>query len=65
MGMGKTLSILALLLETMAEGRTWAAKSQREVHAESKIKHYTHSTLVVVPSACRFDYQYAFPQCFV
>lgn len=51
MGMGKSLCLLALVLETLVDGRKWAEEKQQEEHHSSKIKRYSHSTLVIVPSA--------------
>ena len=53
MGMGKSLSILALIIETVEEGREWAENRRSETHAHAEINEYTHSTLVIVPSACK------------
>ncbi len=52
MGMGKSLSLLALLLETLQDGHDWVMQKRSEEHANSRIQRYSHSTLVVVPSAC-------------
>ncbi|KAI0193260.1 SNF2 family N-terminal domain-containing protein [Xylaria flabelliformis] len=51
MGMGKSLCLLALVLETLDEGREWARQRQSEEYHSSNIKKYSRSTLVVVPSA--------------
>ncbi|KAK0707849.1 SNF2 family N-terminal domain-containing protein [Lasiosphaeris hirsuta] len=51
MGMGKTLSTLALAIETLEAGQEWAKQKQGEEHTNAKVKQYSHSTLVVVPSA--------------
>ncbi|KAK7750833.1 hypothetical protein SLS62_007232 [Diatrype stigma] len=50
MGMGKSLCLLALVLETLDEGRKWAEEKQLEEHHCSRVQ-YSHSTLVIVPSA--------------
>ena len=52
MGMGKTLCLLALVLETLDEGRKWAEEARKEKHHNSRIHKYSHSTLIIVPSAC-------------
>ncbi|KAH6972212.1 SNF2 family N-terminal domain-containing protein [Ilyonectria sp. MPI-CAGE-AT-0026] len=52
MGMGKTLSILALIIKTVEEGYHWAKDSINEKPIRSRIQNYAHSTLVIVPSAC-------------
>ncbi|KAI8949691.1 hypothetical protein F4801DRAFT_580228 [Xylaria longipes] len=51
MGMGKSLCLLALVLETLDEGREWARQRQSEEYHSSNIKNYSRSTLVIVPSA--------------
>ncbi|KAI1757160.1 hypothetical protein F4782DRAFT_481472 [Xylaria castorea] len=51
MGMGKSLCLLALVLETLDEGREWARQRHSEDYHSSSIKKYSRSTLVVVPSA--------------
>ncbi|KAL6401433.1 DNA repair and recombination protein rad5c [Ilyonectria robusta] len=51
MGMGKTLSILALVINTIEHGHQWAESRTNEVLSHSEIRHHTHCTLVVVPSA--------------
>ncbi|KAF7554933.1 hypothetical protein G7Z17_g2554 [Cylindrodendrum hubeiense] len=51
MGMGKTLSILALVINTIDQGHEWAQSSTNEELSHSDIEHHTHSTLVIVPSA--------------
>ncbi|CAM1506220.1 Fc.00g058610.m01.CDS01 [Cosmosporella sp. VM-42] len=51
MGMGKSLSILALIIKTIEDGQEWAEKNRNETHADSEVKEYTQSTLIVVPSA--------------
>lgn len=52
MGMGKTLSILALVINTIEHGHQWAESRTNEALSHSEIRHHTHCTLVVVPSAC-------------
>lgn len=51
MGLGKTLSTLALAVRTLQEGKDWAQKKQSEEQKSGKTQRYTHSTLVIVPSA--------------
>lgn len=53
MGMGKTLSILALVIKTIEESHVWAEERMNEEVSHSEIKHYAHSTLIIVPSACK------------
>ena len=50
MGMGKSLSILALIMKTLDDSKLWA--QQQNCNAEGKETHQrSRSTLVVVPSA--------------
>ncbi|KAI0193792.1 SNF2 family N-terminal domain-containing protein [Astrocystis sublimbata] len=51
MGMGKSLSLLALVLETLDEGRNWARQRHNEIWQNSRITKHSRSTLVIVPSA--------------
>ncbi|KAH7136885.1 SNF2 family N-terminal domain-containing protein [Dactylonectria estremocensis] len=51
MGMGKTLSILALIIKTVEEGYSWAEERRTEELIHSEIQQHAHSTLVIVPSA--------------
>ncbi|KPM46104.1 hypothetical protein AK830_g425 [Neonectria ditissima] len=53
MGMGKTLSILALVIKTIGDSHAWAEQSMSEEVTHSEIQHYAHSTLIIVPSACK------------
>jgi SWI/SNF-related matrix-associated actin-dependent regulator of chromatin subfamily A3 len=52
MGMGKSLSILSLIVQTLEDGQKWAEKRKLEENAQ--VKGHTRSTLVVVSSACEF-----------
>ncbi|TGJ80952.1 hypothetical protein E0Z10_g7821 [Xylaria hypoxylon] len=51
MGMGKSLCLLALLLDTLDEGRQWAQQKHSEEYHNSAIERYSRATLVIVPSA--------------
>ncbi len=51
MGMGKTLSTLALMMRTLEDGQRWAEIKRSQEHSSGKIQRHTHSTLVIVPSA--------------
>ncbi|KAJ2988607.1 hypothetical protein NUW58_g3883 [Xylaria curta] len=51
MGMGKSLCLLALLLDTLDDGREWARQKHNEEYHNGIIEGYSRSTLVVVPSA--------------
>lgn len=49
MGMGKSLSLLALILQTMDNSHTWVEEKRHAEHVSTR--RSTHSTLVIVPSA--------------
>jgi SWI/SNF-related matrix-associated actin-dependent regulator of chromatin subfamily A3 len=53
MGMGKSLSALAVMVQTLEEGRAWAEEQEDGDHKLRKLSHYAHSTLIIVPSACK------------
>lgn len=50
MGMGKSLSILALIAKTLDDGNEWAQQHNDSAEDKEALKH-SRSTLVVVPSA--------------
>ncbi|KAH0491045.1 hypothetical protein TgHK011_002491 [Trichoderma gracile] len=50
MGMGKSLSILALVMRLLDDGRTWAQEQENNPRVDGAIKR-SRSTLVIVPSA--------------
>jgi hypothetical protein len=50
MGMGKTLSILALLLKTYEKGQKWAQEKRESEFTETRVRSHSAATLVVVPS---------------
>ena len=50
MGMGKSLSILALIAKTLDDGKEWAQQHNDSAEGKAALKH-SRSTLVVVPSA--------------
>jgi SNF2 family DNA or RNA helicase len=52
MGMGKTLSILALVINTVKGGHEWAENCRQEELAQSHIHQHSHSTLIIAPSGC-------------
>lgn len=53
MGMGKSLSILALIVETLLQGHKWAEKQAQSEDSNKQLK-YTRSTLIIVSGACKF-----------
>lgn len=53
MGMGKSLSILSLIVKTLDDARNWAVEEENNSE-KSKDLHYSGSTLVVVSSAREF-----------
>lgn len=50
MGMGKTLSILALIVKTLDIATEWAQKQESSATVEEETQR-SRSTLVIVPSA--------------
>ncbi|RMZ91158.1 hypothetical protein DV736_g1622, partial [Chaetothyriales sp. CBS 134916] len=50
MGMGKSLSILALIVKTLDDGKEWAQQLNNSAEGNETLKH-SRCTLVVVPSA--------------
>lgn len=52
MGMGKSLAILALIIRTLEHAHEWAGSHRSDEHSHSGTHTYSHSTLVIVPSAC-------------
>jgi len=51
MGMGKSLSTLALIVQTLEAGRLWAEKKRGEEHTSAKVRRHSPATLIIVPSA--------------
>lgn len=56
MGMGKTLSILALLLQTLDSAHQWAQKKECADIMNNRIQRHSHGTLVIVPSGRMSSY---------
>ncbi|KAH7255324.1 SNF2 family N-terminal domain-containing protein [Fusarium redolens] len=54
MGMGKSLSILALIMKTLDNGQEWAEKKNAEHKSRRSLK-FSRSTLVVVSAALLID----------
>lgn len=52
MGMGKSLSILALAMKTLDDGQEWADELNVGPVGKKPIKH-SRSTLIVVSSGCK------------
>ncbi|KAF3076718.1 putative SWI/SNF-related matrix-associated actin-dependent regulator of chromatin [Trichoderma lentiforme] len=50
MGMGKTLSMLTLIVKTIDDGKEWAEQQENGAKVDETIKR-SRSTLVIVPSA--------------
>ncbi|PNP50378.1 hypothetical protein THARTR1_08905 [Trichoderma harzianum] len=50
MGMGKTLSMLTLIMKTLDTGKDWAEQQENSTKVDETIKR-SRSTLVIVPSA--------------
>jgi hypothetical protein len=51
MGMGKSLSILALITKTLDDASRWADEPKLSVPAGETLEHRSQATLVIVPSA--------------
>ena len=51
MGLGKSLSMIALIIERAPEGRTWAGSSSMLTDTHDRIKAFSRATLVIVSSA--------------
>lgn len=51
MGMGKSLCVLALILDTLEKGHEWAQQRHSEAFRSSKVQKCSRSTLIIVPSA--------------
>lgn len=54
MGMGKTLTMIALIVQTLSEAHQAAAETRDSGQYTGSASHFAHSTLVVVPSERRF-----------
>ncbi|KAH7032710.1 SNF2 family N-terminal domain-containing protein [Microdochium trichocladiopsis] len=50
MGMGKTLTMIAVIVQTLSEAHRYVVERQSSAHQSGKSNIYSHSTLVVVPS---------------
>lgn len=48
--MGKTLSMLTLIMKTLDDGKEWAKQQENGAKVDEAIKR-SRSTLVIVPSA--------------
>lgn len=53
MGMGKSLSILALIMKTLDNGQEWAEERDTE-HKSRRSHKFSRSTLVIVSAACEY-----------
>lgn len=49
--MGKSLSILALIMKTLDDGKEWVKQQEHSATSEEGILKRSRSTLVIVPSA--------------
>jgi hypothetical protein len=54
-GMGKSLSLLALILETLKRGQNWAQHQRIEVDTIKTLR-YSRSTLLIVPTPCELKF---------
>ena len=56
MGMGKSLSILSLIVRTLEDAHNWACDwSTPSLDTTTSEKCFSRATLVIVPSACKFS----------
>ncbi|KPM36026.1 hypothetical protein AK830_g10539 [Neonectria ditissima] len=55
MGMGKTLSTLALIINTIEEGSFWAVESNAKSATHPGIRNRARTTLIIVPSKLIID----------
>lgn len=53
MGMGKSLSILALAMKTLDDGVEWATQSRDDEESNKPQVKYSRSTLIVVSASCK------------
>jgi SNF2 family DNA or RNA helicase len=53
MGMGKSLSILALIMKTLDKSKEWAEGKNAE-HKSKRSLRFSRSTLIVVSAACEY-----------
>ncbi|KXJ92571.1 SNF2 family N-terminal domain-domain-containing protein [Microdochium bolleyi] len=51
MGMGKTLTTISLIAKTLSQASEYVTEMQNSEHHTGKAHIYSHSTLIVVPSA--------------
>ena len=59
MGMGKSLSILSLITQTLEDAHNWASNQSAPLSSDiSAIKRPSRATLVVVSSVCKFSPKY-------
>lgn len=55
MGMGKTLTMIALIIQLLSEAHQLAAETRSSGQYTGAASHFAHSTLVIVPSECRSE----------
>ena len=56
MGMGKSLSILALIMKTLEDAQSWADNKNSCLSSSASVtKRHSRATLVVASSACEFS----------
>ena len=52
--MGKSLSMLSLIVDTLENGHEWASQEQQALERSGSLKQFSRATLIVVSSACAF-----------
>lgn len=53
MGMGKTLTMISVIVQSLSQASSYVTEMQSSEHHSGKAQIYSHSTLIVVPSACK------------
>jgi hypothetical protein len=56
MGMGKSLSILALITKSLENGSDWAHHEKSNFSADNTPERRSRATLIIVPSAGKFKF---------
>lgn len=52
MGMGKSLSILSLIIRTLDTARDWASSQDKSDTPGAQVNQTSRATLIIVSSAC-------------
>lgn len=60
MGVGKTLTMIASIASSLREANSFVSKQSPQNLIDTRQKHPTHSTLILMPSACEFRHLFQF-----